>query len=84
VELQLQVARQLDEETKWRRGRVRDVVTARYLANDAVDLLNGSCAAHGIPLAELGGTVDSARRFTDSMPSADVRITLLTEAHRNP
>jgi hypothetical protein len=77
-----ELARQLDAESRWRRGRLRDVVAARYLANEA-SLLNDACTAHEAPIAEICGNVEAARRFTDSMPSADTRITLLTAAHRN-
>lgn len=73
----------LNHDYRWRRGRIRDVVSARYLANDAVEILTEATAARGVPLRDLCPTLESARRFTDGMPSADTYITLRTAAHRN-
>ena len=74
----------LDAEPSYRRDRVRDVVSARYLAFELVDGLEEAVGAHRLNLAELIGDIDTARRFVDSMPSGDAWISLLTAAHRNP
>ncbi|HEY4896357.1 MAG TPA: hypothetical protein VII01_09740 [Solirubrobacteraceae bacterium] len=68
----------------YRRDRVRDVVSGRYLAFELVDGLEEAVRAHGLDLAELIDGTDAARRFADSMPSGDAWISLLTAAHRNP
>jgi hypothetical protein len=73
----------LNHEDQWRRGRIRDVVSARYLANDATEILMEAAAARGVPLRDLCPTLESARRFSDGMPGADTYITLRTAAHRN-
>lgn len=73
----------LSEEPRWRRGRLRDVVAARYLALEIEDTLNEESARRGLDFPTLFSEPDAARRFTDSMPSADVWITLLTARHRN-
>ncbi len=68
------------------RDRVRDVVAGRYLAFELVNAFQEACNAHrrvGL-VAELTENIDRARRLTDSMPSADAWISLLTAAHRNP
>jgi hypothetical protein len=68
------------------RSRVRDVVAAHYLAFELVDSLQEATAAHGLNLVDLipPGDVETARRLTDSMPSGDAWISLLTALHRNP
>jgi hypothetical protein len=78
-------AARLAAEPRWRRGRLRDVVAARYLAIEATPMLGESLARYCLSLQEIGGgDVEDARRFTDAMPSADVHISLLTAAHSNP
>ena len=78
-------AQRLAAEPRWRRGRLRDVVAARYLAFEAMPMLDEALTRHDLQLEEVaGGDIDDARRFTDAMPSADVRISLLTAAHSNP
>lgn len=71
---------------EYRRDRLRDVVSGRYFANDLFDGLRDELVARGIapPLTDLLGDLTVARRFTDSMPSGDAWISLLTAAHRNP
>jgi hypothetical protein len=66
------------------RDRVRDLVSARYLALELVDVFKQAVDAHGLDLAQLVGDIDTARRLSDSMPSGDTWISLLTAAHRNP
>jgi hypothetical protein len=77
-------AARLAEEPRWRRGRLRDVVAARYLALEIETTVNETSVRLGIDFPALFPEPDAARRFTDSMPSADVWITLLTARHRNP
>ena len=77
-------ATRLAEDSRWRRGRLRDVVAARYLALEIHPTLDEESTQHGIDFPDLFPQPDAARRFTDSMPSADVWITLLTARHRNP
>lgn len=87
----VQIARQEQEQAerfatdpRWRRGRIRDVIAARYLIIDAQAALGEVLSAHDLALTSIIGDPSSARRFIDSMPSADVRISLLVAAHRNP
>lgn len=76
----------LAAEPRWRRGRLRDVVAARYLALEVLEMFNEALAAHDLRPTDVIAHTDTeaARRFTDSMPTADVRISLLTAGHRNP
>jgi len=78
-----ELAQRLIAEPEYR-DRARDVVSARYMAFELVDVLNEAVGDHGLDLAELVDDIDTARRLTDSMPSGDAWISLLTAAHRNP
>ena len=83
AEQQREHARALDEEPRWRRGRLRDVVAARYLALEIYETFNHVLAAHDLQLSDVVSGPEDIRRFTDCMPSADAWITLHTAAHRN-
>ncbi len=77
-------AARLAAEPRWRRGRLRDLVAARYTMIEAMDALNDALSFYGLTIDEFaGGSIDDAREFTDSMPSADVYISLMTAAHSN-
>lgn len=76
-------AQRLDASPHWRRGRLRDIVSARYLITDAEIALNEVLAEHKIRLADIASTPEVARSFTDSMPGGDAWISLVTAAHRN-
>jgi hypothetical protein len=76
-------AARLAADSRWRRGRLRDVVAARYVALEIEAIRDEALKAHGRRLPEVLPTPDAARRFTDCMPSADVRITLVTSKHRS-
>jgi hypothetical protein len=77
-------AARFDAEPQWRRARVRDVVSVRYLIFEVMEMLQEALAARGFELEDVVGDPDSARRFVDAMPSADVYVSLKTTAHRNP
>jgi hypothetical protein len=83
AEQQREHARRLEEHSRWRRGRLRDIMAAQYLALEIEGTHNEVLAAHGVRLPDLFSTPEDARRYTDSMPSADTWITLQTAAHRN-
>ncbi len=80
---QRDLAAQLTAEPRWRRGRLRDVVAARYLALEIEELRDDALGAQNVQLRDLLQDLESARRFTDSMPTADSWITLATAKHRN-
>jgi len=77
-------AARFDAEPRYRRGRLRDVVSARYLGLELLPRLEEALRARGLGLPGLFADRDQARRFTDSMPSGDAWISLVTAAHRNP
>lgn len=47
-------------------------------------MLDEALLAHDLRVSSVAPDREAARRFVDSMPSADVRISLLTASHRNP
>lgn len=78
-----ELAVRLDAEPRWRRGRLRDLIAARYVALEMEEVRKDAVAAHGLRLPAVLGDLERARAFTDSMPAADVWITLRTAKHRN-
>ena len=77
-------ARLLDEESRWRRGRLRDAVSAREVLFHINDTLTTATNARGVHAFEdiLRGA-ENPRRAFDAMPSFDVAVTLKTAIHRN-
>ena len=75
----------------FRRTRLRDVFSGRHFLIDLNEPTVQGLNARRIrledafppPLEDLDEPTD-ARRFSDSMPSTDVFVTLMTEMHRNP
>ena len=77
-------ARLLDDEKKWRRGRLRDVVSAREVLIQINSILKRGCNERGIgSLQNLFPSVTDTRRAFDSMPSFDASVTLKTSLHKN-
>ena len=73
----------LDAETRWRRGRLRDVVAARELCTELQDMLRRAIAGRQLSLTEAISDQESARKLARSMPSTEVSIELKTAWHRN-
>lgn len=77
-------AARLDEQPRWRRGRIRDVVAARYVAIELLDMMNRGLDARGRTFDQLfKNDREAIRRFVDGMPSGDVHISLQVQAHRD-
>jgi hypothetical protein len=77
-------AANLDADPRWRRGRLRDVVSARHLLIDLNTPTTKAFAARGVATTDFVTDRHVPRRFIDSMPSSDVYVTLVVAAHRNP
>jgi hypothetical protein len=78
-----QVAR-FNSDSRWRRGRIRDVVSAREVLIEINELLASGLARRGHNLGSVLSRPEATRRALDSMPSFDVAVTLKTEYHRDP
>ena len=74
----------LNQNPRWRRGRIRDVVAARHMAHEIDEILFKGLAERRVPFERLAPDIEGVRRVCDSMPSFDVTVTLKTEYHRNP
>lgn len=78
-------ASRFDQDPRWRRGRIRDVVGARYVIVELMDMLNEGLADRRATLDDLvGEDRDAVRAVVDAMPSGDVHVGLQVAAHRNP
>ena len=77
-------ARLLDGEPRWRRGRLRDLVSAREVLNHVNSIRKRGCDERGIgSLESLFPSANDARNAFDSMPSFDASVTLKTSIHKN-
>lgn len=73
-----------DEDPRWRRGRIRDVVAAREVFIEINEALSRGLSERGATLEAIFPDPDNTHRTFDSMPSFDVAVTLKTEYHRDP
>ena len=84
---ELKQARILDDEEKWRRGRLRDVISTREVSIQINSIFKRGCEERRIgsfqSLQRHFSSVTEARRAFDSMPSFDTSVTLKTSLHKN-
>lgn len=74
----------LAADPRWRRGRLRDVVATRHVIFEIMDMVEEALTWRGLEVSDVWTDLDASRKIVDCMPSADVCVTLLTAAHRNP
>ena len=97
VQLESQLVIDLDEirsvdpsSVDWRRGRLRDVVSARELLHETNETFKLVLDQQELTLQDVFDTpgtpnaIRHNRRITDAMPTFDVAVTLKTSYHRNP
>lgn len=73
-----------DSDKNWRRGRLRDAISAREVAIELADMLSEELTLRGLDFGEAtGGTLEGARSLVLSMPSTAVSIELKTRYHRD-
>ncbi|MFK0128858.1 hypothetical protein ACIQRZ_00740 [Streptomyces rubiginosohelvolus] len=82
AEPERQLAKKLDDDPQYW-NRLRDVVQARYMSLEVIDMLTQALLDRGRTLAEVVTGRESIRAFADCMPSADIHTTLTEAAHRN-
>jgi hypothetical protein len=74
----------LDKEDRWRRGRLRDVVSASELNHEWLDQITRATLARGTTIGQVvRGDRDRMRAFAEGMPSSRVAISLKTRYHRD-
>ena len=84
AEEELLQVRRFDEEPRWRRGRIRDMISARQTLLEINTVLKRGCSERGIiSLQDIFPEIEKTRRAFNSMPSFDVSVTLKTSLHRN-
>lgn len=78
-----ELVQRLDAEPVWRRGRLRDVISARELSLEWIDTLTEATMSRGTSIGAVAGGREEIRGFADALPSNFVAITLKTAYHRN-
>ncbi len=78
-----ELRRRLDDDPRWRRGRLRDVVAARELWYELFDIVEAALRRRGLAWGDVLGDQESLRRFMGAMPSTDVAIALKIKRHRD-
>ena len=74
----------------WRKGRLRDVITARELVLETNETFSAVLDQQGLTVDDVfdnSGTPSAIRHnrcITDAMPTFDVAVTLKASYHRNP
>ena len=74
----------------WRKGRLRDIVSARELFHETNETFNIVLDQQELTLQDVFDTsgtpsaIRHNRRITDAMPTFDVAVTLKASYHRNP
>ena len=97
VRLETQLVSDFDERqgrdssaVNWRKGRLRDVVSARQFFHGAFDIFIAVLDQQKLTLedvfdrSETSDALRHNRRITDVMPTFDVAVTLKASYHRNP
>ena len=77
-------AARFNQDSRWRRGRIRDAIAVRAIAFEIKEILAKALHERGVSLEDLAPDIEDGRRVFDAMPSFDVVVTLKTEYHRNP
>lgn len=85
VEFERDTKRVLDQEPKWRRGRLRDVIGAREVVHEWGELLARmrlQRVQEGLP--PFIPSEQEFRAFLGAMPHTQVAVSIKTHLHRNP
>ena len=76
--------KRLDTDSRWRRGKIRDIVSAREVMIEINSILFEGMHGRGISsLESVFATPHITRTAFDSMPSFDVSVSLKTSYHRD-
>ncbi len=80
---EIEQVRRFDQDPRWRRGRIRDVVAAREVLIEINEVLSRGLSERGTTLEAIFPRLEDTRLAFDSMPSFDVAVTLKTAYHRD-
>jgi hypothetical protein len=84
VAQELELVQRFNNDPRWRRGRIRDVVAAREILIEINEALHRGLSERGATFEAVFPRVPETRQAMDSMPSFDVAVTLKTAYHRDP
>ena len=76
-------SRRLDEESRWRRGRLIDIVCARELLIEFKDTFPRCLDERGLTSDRVMTSPEAARAFLRGMPSSEVAVQLKVAWHRD-
>ncbi|MGY4766032.1 hypothetical protein ACXC9Q_03830 [Kribbella sp. CWNU-51] len=85
VEWEQDTERVLNENPKWRRGRLRDLIGAREFVHEWIDMYTRMRIERqkaGLP--DFDPPDDELRRFMGAMPHTQVAVSVKTRYHRDP
>jgi hypothetical protein len=74
----------LNDDPRWRRGRLRDVISAREVVHEIWDAFAECLQAKGISSLQWLDDRQRIRGFVRAMPSAEIVVEMKTARHRNP
>ena len=81
---EIEQVKRFDADSRWRRGRIRDVIATRELGLEINDILSEAIQNRGVEsLEHVFSTPSSARAAFDAVPSFDVSVSLKTAYHRD-
>lgn len=84
AEQERELARRLDGEPRWRRGRITDVVGAHELIVEEIDMITEQMIIRGTTIGALvGEDRQTMRAFAQSMPGTAVAIAIKSHYHRD-
>lgn len=78
-----ELVRELDKMTRWRKGKLRDVVVSRELFHEVNEIVYSALGARGLTLDSAFGERSKMREAFDSMPSFDVVVSLKESYHKD-
>lgn len=81
---ELDLTERLDKDLRWRRGRLRDVVSAREVAHEWLDTINRVNEQRTRDGKHPLQDEDHTRRLMAAMPHTQVAISIKTQYHRDP
>lgn len=81
---ELDLADRLAKDPRWRRGRLRDVISAREVAHEWLDTINQVNEQRARDGKRQLDSDDETRRLMAAMPHSQVAISIKTQYHRNP
>ena len=81
---ELDLSERLIKDPHWRRGRLRDVVSAREVAHEWLDTINRVNEQRAHDGKQQLDSDDDTRRLMAAMPHTQVAISIKTRYHRNP